>query len=716
MRSTYLFVAGALLGAAAMYFMHGSEDELGAEPGAAPAALERPAPQARDANAALRSVDFLTLAMGSTSVAERAAMLRLVAEAGRGELEALAAQVAALPNIEGRRLALDALFTRYAELDAPAAAAFARTLDLPPAALKPLYVTWARSDARGALASLGELLPREALTIGVALLDVLGNDGLGIARVLGAAPHVDADAFRIEAAIAKAAQDPKAALEALLELPAPKAKPAFERLAVIWTEHDVYGAIAAAEQIADEELRSELRGAVLRAWSRLDPDALVDYVADLDADRRDEALRTGVLQAVALVDPQRALRAAEGVPGQLGAMMRTAALMNLAGDDPVAALGIVEAMPPGNERDQLLAGIARRYGETDPAAALAWARASGTPGLLTQVTLGIARVDSAQAIDLVATLPPADQARMMTALVSGSSFGAQETAALADRMLALSPRGRALQTLTSIWATRAPTDALPWLLAHRDSVSSSAIPQAGLSLARKDPAAAIAYLDRMPGDLRPNWLSAVAEGYAQNDARAAAEWISRYRGERGYDAAVAAVASRAARQDPVAAARLLDSIDVREVPDAAASARTIAQSWARQDAAAAAMWARTLPSDAAAGALSAVAGQWAARDAGAARNWVTSLPPGEARDAALAQIVGATAGTAQADSTLFDAFSSAAARERAISDAARIVALRDSAVARELVDRYVTDPELRRSAERYIAPRPGPFGSRAPAR
>lgn len=47
----------------------------------------------------------------------------------------------ALPNLEGRRLALDALLTRYAELDAAAAQAFARSLDLPPSALKPLYTT-----------------------------------------------------------------------------------------------------------------------------------------------------------------------------------------------------------------------------------------------------------------------------------------------------------------------------------------------------------------------------------------------------------------------------------------------------------------------------------------------------------------------------------------------------------------------------------------------
>jgi hypothetical protein len=269
-------------------------------------------------------------------------------------------------------------------------------------------------------------------------------------------------------------------------------------------------------------------------------------------------------------------------------------------------------------------------------------------------------------------------------------------------MLAQASRGRALQTLTSMWARRAPADALPWLLAHADSVAPNVIPQAGLSLARTDPATAIGYLDRVPGELRASWISAVAEGYAQRDAGAAASWVEQYRGERGYDAALAAVAASTARQDPVAAARLLASIDPAQAPDAPASARAIAASWARQDAQAAASWARSLDEDLGLGAVAVVAGQWVARDAAAARHWVMSLPSNSARDAALVQLVGATAGTTDADPALLDAFSSSAAQQQGISQAVRIVAARDTDVARQLADRYVTEPGLRQATERFI--------------
>jgi len=268
-RTLALLGAGAALGAAAMYFASGGDEGLG---GPAASALVTGGPPPIGERVP-RSIDFLTLAAGSVGITERAALFRLAAEADPRTIESLAEQAAALPNIEGRRVALEALFARYAELDAPAAAAFARTLGLPPAVLKPLYTTWARKDTRAALRALGELDARSALTLGVAMLDAIGNDDLGIARVLGAAPQLDGDRFRIEAALSKAAEDPAAALESLLALPPSKAGTALERLAVIWAERDVQGALAAAEEVADENLRNQLKGAVMRAWTYSDPEA-----------------------------------------------------------------------------------------------------------------------------------------------------------------------------------------------------------------------------------------------------------------------------------------------------------------------------------------------------------------------------------------------------------------------------------------------------------
>ena len=288
-RTLVLFGGGLVVGAAAMFFAGGRDDDSTEPEGA----LERTATAltAAGGERVPRSVEFLTLAIGSVSVAERAALLRLAADSDRRTLEDLAAQVAVLPDLAGRRLALEVLFTRYAELDGQAALDFAQKLELPADALAPLFSTWARRDANGALRALGDLDAPTALTLGVALLDVLGNDGLGIARVLGAAPQIDADRFRIEAAVAKTAAEPEEALDDALLLPPSKARSALDRMAVIWSDDDVHGALSAAERIVDDGLRNEFKAAVMRAWARIDPDGLVDYVLDLGAEEREEALR-----------------------------------------------------------------------------------------------------------------------------------------------------------------------------------------------------------------------------------------------------------------------------------------------------------------------------------------------------------------------------------------------------------------------------------------
>jgi hypothetical protein len=223
-----------------------------------------------------------------------------------------------------------------------------------------------------------------------------------------------------------------------------------------------------------------------------------------------------------------------------------------------------------------------------------------------------------------------------------------------------------------------------------------------LQLARVDPAAAIAYLDAVPPDLRATWMSAVADGYAQKDARSAATWIAQHRGEPGYDAALNAIAARTAQTDPAAAARLFDSINVAEAPDAAQTAGRITGEWARRDHRAAAGWAATIADDSArVAAVGTAASNWASRDAPGARGWVLGLPTGAARDSAVTQLLGTTT-VSTIDHVLVDAYSDAQTRQRGVGDAVRMIASRDPAVARQLADQYLTDPGARQAAERFI--------------
>jgi hypothetical protein len=408
------------------------------------------------------------------------------------------------------------------------------------------------------------------------------------------------------------------------------------------------------------------------------------------------------------VDPQRALRAAEGMPGELGAMMKRTALLTLSRDDPLGALSIAETLPAGYERDQMLSMIATSFGRTDPQAALAWAQSLSppSPSAVANVLAGLARVDPDRAIDLAFELLDTGNQRgsgPFTSLMMNGALDAEHTAKVADRLLAGPSNSRqALQMLTQQWAQREPHDAARWLLAKGSAAPRTAFAQAAIYLARTDPAAATAYVDSVPLEMRATWISSVAEGYSQTDPRAAASWIAQHRGQPGYDAGLAVIASRTARTDVSAAARLFDAVNAAEAPDAPSAAQSIAATWARQDPRAAATWAGAIADDGARStAIAAVAGQWASRDAAGARGWALGLPAGGARDAAVTQVLGATTTTA-IDHVLIDAFSSAEATERGVSDAVRTIAARDTAAARQLADQYLTDPGARQAAERFI--------------
>ena len=203
----------------------------------------------------------------------------------------------------------------------------------------------------------------------------------------------------------------------------------------------------------------------------------------------------------ASVRPRRpAARAASGrghAPGDLGAMMRRAALMSFARDDPLAALSHAEALPPGGEREQMLSTIATSYGRTDPEAALAWAQSLSppSPNVVANVLAGLARVDPDRAIDLLfETLTPAPSSS------AGPMHGARderrvERGAHGRRSpiacCAQPNRGPALQMLTQMWAQREPRRRPA--LAARESAArrrGRAIGASRHELARTDPAAA----------------------------------------------------------------------------------------------------------------------------------------------------------------------------------------------------------------------------------
>ena len=65
--------------------------------------------------------------------------------------------------------------------------------------------------------------------------------------------------------------------------------------------------------------------------------------------------------------------------------------------------------------------------------------------------------------------------------------------------------------------------------------------------------------------------------------------------------------------------------------------------------------------------------------------------------------------TSSIDHVLIDAFSDAKAKERGVSQAVRMIAIRDPPAARQLADQYLTDPGARQAAERFLTQDAGDY-------
>lgn len=643
MRRVLAFLGfGTLLGAAALYFAAGRDAAVDASPpqtrAVDPAAQPGAAPRA--SSTATLHTRLVAAIGGAFGEREREAVDAIAAGASAAELAELARLVAGLPNLPGRGYALEALLRRYVRLDPPAAVALAGDLRAANDLLTALHLAWADVDSGAALLAAGARGEPVFSNVAMAILGLQG--ALHEAALLP-------DKRRIEATA---------------------------RIAAIAVREDPYEALAQAVEIVSDDARAAYIAAVFRDWAIRDPEAMLRYTLDLGPSAQRVALEAGGIEAFAQLDTFRALEIVGQLDGSGSTGARTMALLDIAREQPLAVVRLAESMPPGRARDQVLGIAAVGYAELDPEGALAWVQSLDppVPGMFASVLAAMARRDPSRLIDVlvsgVGVGPQNERWRLMEALVSSDAATAAQIASVASRLSAADRRNE-LTALSNAWARARPTELLDWLAASGERASAQVYAQAAESLGRTDPAAAAAYLQRVPQDMRATWIAAAAEGYARADAPAAARWVERYAGEEGYDTAVAGVAASTALRDPRAAARVLDRLDLAAGGPGVDAARLIAAQWLR-------------------------------RDARAARDWALDLPQGAARDAALGPLVsGAAVDSGVANPELLAAFSSDAAAQRALRDAVAALAVRDAGAARRLAD-HITDPALRREAERAL--------------
>ncbi|MGI9258265.1 MAG: hypothetical protein ACR2QQ_05490 [Gammaproteobacteria bacterium] len=526
--------------------------------------------------------------------------------------------------------------------------------------------------------------PLQAAELGAVLLEELGVNGENIDRVVAALPQLDPRRFRVEALVRWAGTEPDEALESALSIDDWQLRSdAVERIAAAWADADLIGAIAEAERLGDDRTGRAFQTGLIRRMSEIDPATMVSYVNRLSLNN--SRWTSVVVDQLRLMEPLEALGWAEKLEGRVGTSARRAALESWGQQDPLAAFAYAESMPLGEEQQQLLHTVATAFGRQDPEAAIAWAESlSQTPeDLLASVVAGIAEVDLDRAFDLAFSeneIAPVGTFRfsrgrysMLNAVVRNAMAAPdREMSEIIDRVLSLSndnERNNVMRQLTDRWIRSDAEQAFDWITTE-GNLPEEYYREVISSISREDPVFAARYVDTVPVRMRAVWIASVAQNYARLDPLASLNWLEQYRDEPIYPAGVASIVHRAVEYDPNLAAELLSTIN-----DGGRNAQEAADTVARS---------------------------WVMRDRSASRLWLQGLSAGPVRDAALRGYIREGYRDAVPEAPLLSLFSSEEAKQRAVSGVLYQIGSNDPEQARRLANQHISLPDIRRQFEEWL--------------
>lgn len=592
---------------------------------------------------------------GPLKFSDRVAVYEFASEASVDEILARLENVATEPDSTLRRFELAVLVARLAEL-----------------------------DPQRAFAALGNpaLGRAGARAIGLELLDRMGVSTENIDTIAAAMPQSDRREFRLLAISALASTNPGDALQIAQSIATERERgDAVRGIGDTIAEQNPRAALEYAATIDDDNARLALQLAAVAQLARVDILAAINFVErEFDGPAPARRRLTGTLYAeIGRLDPSTALEISRLVDGPLGINLEVRALERLAGQNALAAFDYAQGLPPGERRRRSRQAVARAFSGQDPDTALAWARTLDPlpPEVAAGVLGGIAAQDPLAALDLIdggefefEVNPFRGPSGLLNSLFQNSRLAPGVASAIGDRLLEFGDeknRSIWLDRYISLWSFQDAEGAFDWLAAHNDPLPSNVYSHVAESLANSDPVAAVRRVGALPAAVLPSWLGAVANAMVSTDPSGAVAWVEQFRGESVYETLAGQVAASIARSDPSSAVVMFES----------------------------------LSSDTQADFATELARSWTFEDRLSVRNWILGLPTGPVRDAAMGGYVNGLRGDLP-DAAMLVLFSSDHARQEALlTPIARLARSRPSE-ARELIDTYISDPELRQRAERIM--------------
>jgi hypothetical protein len=370
------------------------------------------------------------------------------------------------------------------------------------------------------------------------------------------------------------------------------------------------------------------------------------------------------------------------------------------GDRQRAVRGAIELLDalPSLARPQLARQFAAHFAAVDPDAAIEWARSTRLPRVFDEVLAVLADSDPYRALELAAEAGGSDSLdRVVKAAVNSSATPMSE---FADALVASPPslaKDNALPTLTGAWAERDSEAAIEWMLG-RPSDESWILLRNVVNRLQNDPAIVEQYVDlteryfdRLPQQVRSDWLRNVTSAYAYADPEAALDWIERFRGLPEYEVSREQAIGNIATFDSAAASAIIASHGLWS------DATRVVSLWSRYDIDGASAWAAAIPDPTVRQAeLISLGNRWANTDPDGAQRFVAGLPANTERDRILDRMLRSALNRDNWTliARLIPFYSSSEAREQGAAEFSTRIARGYESEARRLMERYVTDPAL----------------------
>lgn len=148
-------------------------------------------------------------------------------------------------------------------------------------------------------------------------------------------------------------------------------------IATEWARQDSAGAMAWAQSLEGRDKAEAMRGIFSQA-AKEDPAKAATMLSSITDDDAKRDAQNTIAREWGGKDWDAAQAWISGLPADQQADATARAIRGLADEDPKLASTKISAIPEGEERDDAVESIARRWGQDDPAAAADWVMSTGS--------------------------------------------------------------------------------------------------------------------------------------------------------------------------------------------------------------------------------------------------------------------------------------------------------------------------------------------------